>query len=78
MTERTKCSFAVKRGINNDDFFLVIEPYDTSLKILQNGFISFDFSKKMNLKNVKEAEDFLNETFSHIAFTEISDHTMPN
>ncbi|MFA6173808.1 MAG: hypothetical protein WC701_08980 [Kiritimatiellales bacterium] len=72
MTERTKCSFTVKRGVNDDDFFLVIEPNDASIKILANELISFDFRKKVNARNAKEIENFLNENISHIAFTQIS------
>lgn len=72
MTERTSCSFSVKRGVNDNDFFLAIEPYDDSIETLSHGFIGFEFSRKIDADKAKEIEKFFNKNISYVTFTKFT------
>ena len=69
MTARTTCTFALKRGPEDEDFFIAIEPYNDSLGILVAGLLCFGLPKGITEEKAVEIEDFLNDNLRSIFYT---------
>jgi hypothetical protein len=71
-TERTGCFFETKDG-DDGTFWITVSFDKPGLPTIGNGFIGFEFRKKMT---VKEADDFsrlLRDTLGEISITRFHD-----
>ena len=68
MTERTRVVFRVKKSVSGD-FWISLEPFERNLKVLGNGFLSFDLPEGTTINKAEEIAAFLQENINDISYT---------
>ncbi len=68
MTERTRVVFRVKKSVSGD-FWICLEPFERNLKVLGNGFLSFDLPEGTTINKAEEIAAFLQENISSVSYT---------
>jgi hypothetical protein len=69
-TEKEKYVFRVKEYSDGTPF-IMLEPENDDLTILQDGFLSFDLNEGSDLKEASEIAEYMNDNLDLVCFTKI-------
>ena len=72
MTERQRYVFRVCEYVDGTPWIMT-DPWDGSLSILQDGFLGFDLTKGTTLAEAEQIADRLNDVMENIVYTSLKD-----
>ncbi len=67
-TERARCVFEVK-DYSDGTFWVMMNLDRQGLELPGEGFLGFEFARKMNMKEADEFADLLNRTIKDVSLT---------